>query len=187
MERAREKDKDKEREQAAARQKQTIPKLVIGKRKKSVLTKVEDDELLALATPAKKERSHTSSPAPSAPGPSTAVVQAPEKPSVRRSPPARPSPPVRNGVSKADKSTKGKTSAPAAVPKISIKGKEKEREGGTPAPQPAPKAKKSSPPQTERTPINEKKCRDALKTLTKLPQAGIFLLPVDVVRDGCPT
>jgi transcription initiation factor TFIID subunit 2 len=37
------------------------------------------------------------------------------------------------------------------------------------------------------TPINEKKCKEILRILRKIPEAVIFLAPVDPVRDGCPT
>ncbi|KAJ3526870.1 hypothetical protein NM688_g8206 [Phlebia brevispora] len=94
---------------------------------------------------------------------------------------------MRNGVTKAEKSAKEKEKAPtpAPAPKISIKGKE--RDTSTPVPQQPAKSKKASPSQPEHTPVNEKKCRDVLKALMKLPQAAIFLQPVDIVRDGCPT
>jgi len=70
------------------------------------------------------------------------------------------------------------------VPPIrpSLKGKEKEVSARAPTPvQNKPRKVVQS------TPINEKKCRDLLKTLMKLPEAEIFLRPVDVVLDGCPT
>jgi transcription initiation factor TFIID subunit 2 len=54
----------------------------------------------------------------------------------------------------------------------------------TPAPQ-QPKSKK--PPAVHPTPINEKKCKDILKVLQKLPEAAIFARPVDPIVDGCPT
>ncbi|KAL4251521.1 Transcription initiation factor TFIID subunit 2 [Abortiporus biennis] len=49
------------------------------------------------------------------------------------------------------------------------------------------KGSSSSTPSPAATPINEKKCREVLKILMKLPDARIFLIPVDPVRDGCPT
>jgi transcription initiation factor TFIID subunit 2 len=36
-------------------------------------------------------------------------------------------------------------------------------------------------------PFSEKKCREVLKTLKKIPEAGIFLRPVNPELDGCPT
>ncbi len=70
----------------------------------------------------------------------------------------------------------------------SSKGKEKE---GSAPPRTAtpPKTKHSaSPPVVAKAPttINEKKCRDILKNLSKLPQYAIFSRPVDTVLDGCP-
>lgn len=67
-----------------------------------------------------------------------------------------------------------------APPRISIKGKEKETSNNQIAP--------SKPrPTTTTNPINEKKCRDVLKALARLPEYLIFSEPVDPVRDGCPT
>ncbi|MCO5565704.1 hypothetical protein L7F22_019378 [Adiantum nelumboides] len=39
----------------------------------------------------------------------------------------------------------------------------------------------------ESLPIQTKKCKALLQTLKKMPEAGIFLQPVDPVRDGAPT
>ena len=64
------------------------------------------------------------------------------------------------------------------------KGKEKEKEASRPATPANGKAKKAP---AQATPINEKKCREILKTLSRVPEAPIFLRPVDPVLDGCPT
>jgi transcription initiation factor TFIID subunit 2 len=37
------------------------------------------------------------------------------------------------------------------------------------------------------TPINEKKCKAILNNLNKMPESAIFSVPVDPIRDGCPT
>jgi len=73
------------------------------------------------------------------------------------------------------------TPAPAAeVPRISIKGKEREVASVQPTP--------SKPrPAASGTPVSEKKCRDVLRAIAKLPEYSIFGKPVDPVRDGCPT
>ncbi len=88
-----------------------------GKRKKSDST-FDEDDILALATPSKKERV-------SPPGPT-----------------------------------------PTSIPNQSSK------------------SKKLS---VSVTPVNEKKCRDLLKIIQKIPDTAIFLRPVDPVLDGCPT
>lgn len=70
----------------------------------------------------------------------------------------------------------------------SIKGKEKEGSIGPLPPHvtgPARPRKSSTP--LSFIPINEKKCREILKNIVKLPQAIIFARPVDPVLDGCPT
>jgi transcription initiation factor TFIID subunit 2 len=76
---------------------------------------------------------------------------------------------------------------PAAQPstiRISLKGKEKEVVPSTSS-RSASKPRKS--PSTQATPLNEKKCRDVLKALLKLPEAVIFSQPVNPETDGCPT
>ncbi|KAI9057062.1 hypothetical protein FKP32DRAFT_1598551 [Trametes sanguinea] len=161
-------DKGKER---------ALPKLVIGKRKKGSADPTED-EILALATPAKKER--TSAPAPSAAPPAAPAVVAPK----------HSEPPVssKNGVSghKSREKVAKPPPAPEPVPtpRPSAKGKEKEKEASRPATPANGKAKKAP---TQATPINEKKCREILRTLSRVPEAPIFLRPVDPVLDGCPT
>lgn len=161
-----EKGKDKEKH---------VPKLVIGKRKK-IADEPEEDEILALAKPPKREKP---TPSPPAAGPSAAAPTAPQNgvggPST-----------LRNGTV----SSKSKQKAPKPTPvpeppsepsRPSAKGKEKEVSPPTATPS---KAKKAP---AEVTPINEKKCREILKTLTKLSDARIFLKPVDPILDGCPT
>ena len=137
-----------------------------AKRKKSGSLSEEDD-ILALATPSKKEK-------PSPPGPSTAIGK------VRIvSTPANPAPPASDAG--------GGRPVTKDVPRISIKGKEKEKEipALVPAPLSAPVPKPKKPVQA--TPINDKKCREILKTIQKLSEAEIFLRPVDPILDGCPT
>lgn len=185
------KEKEREKESKVEKVKEApppppkIPKLVLnhGKRKKPTPAdepESEDEELLALAAPSKKSKSSASPPssAPPAPGPST------EKPTPP--PPIAPAP-VKNGVSlKNNKeravktSTKTSSETLAGLSEPSRKGKEKV----APTPGTTAPARTRSPTQT---PINEKKCKDVLKALCKLPDAAIFLLPVDPVRDGCPT
>jgi transcription initiation factor TFIID subunit 2 len=64
-----------------------------------------------------------------------------------------------------------------------LKGKEREV-----VPSPSRSASKpSKSPPTQATPLNEKKCREVLKALFKLPEAFIFSQPVDPEKDGCPT
>lgn len=157
------------------------PRLVIGKRKQPVEDPTED-EILALATPSKKER-HTA-PAP-VPGPSSA----PSAPATK---------PKQNGAAHSNggtvQPTKTKSSKPPPPPeppaetpqRSSAKGKEKE------AVAPAVNVRATTPAKQKKvvvqvTPINEKKCKEVLKTLTKLPDARLFLKPVDPVMDGCPT
>ncbi|KAJ7508635.1 hypothetical protein B0H11DRAFT_37054 [Mycena galericulata] len=135
-----------------------------GKRKKIDISTEEEDEgdeddLLALATPAKKGR-------PSPPEPSSSAV-----PKIVLNPPK----------SKPPTDPPEPRSSTVDVPRISTKGKEKEvAMGGGPH-----RSKKS--PVTQATPVNEKKVKQVLSALMKLPESGIFLRPVDPERDGCPT
>ncbi len=184
--------REKEREKGAAAppaadkgKERQIPKLVIGKRKKET-TDTTEDEILALATPAKKERS--SAPAP---GPSSTPAPAAHTPTPRHTESPVPS---RNGVAGPlrPKDRLTKPSPPVSVseavhtpPRVSIKGKEKEKDKES---RPAPPANgKLKKPSTQATPVNEKKCRDILRMLGRQPEAPIFMRPVDPVLDGCPT
>ena len=162
------KGKDKER---------SIPKLVIGKRKKEDVDTTED-EILALATPAKKER-----PTAHSAGPSSVSTPPASTPKRVESPT-----PARNGIaSHKTKERLPKPSPPvtehtATPPRALTKGKEKEV--SRPA-TPANGKPKRAPAQT--TPLNDKKCRDTLRLLMKQPEAFIFNQPVNPEADGCPT
>ncbi|KDQ63029.1 hypothetical protein JAAARDRAFT_29020 [Jaapia argillacea MUCL 33604] len=143
---------------------------VTGKRKKNQATgdPVEEDEILALATPAKKER-------PTPPEPSAAAStsdkaksdSAPLKNKVKKAPPPPlPEAPVQN----------------QPPPRVSSKGKEKEHltVNATSSPSKSRNGHQSMA-------INDKKCRDILKLLLKMPEGLLFARPVDPVADGCPT
>ncbi|KAH0591210.1 hypothetical protein H2248_001303 [Termitomyces sp. 'cryptogamus'] len=160
---------------------------ISGKRKK--IDAHSEDDILALATPSKKER-------PSPPGPSSSAVSKVKLvvPSTssrvitsstsKQSPPSIPSSVLNPASSHKPKKDKV-VEVHADTPRVSLKGKEKELPSATvPVPTPPPQKSKSSP---GATPINEKKCRDLMKILNKLPEAGIFSRPVDPIADGCPT
>lgn len=123
----------------------------------------DDEDILALATPSKKDRPSP----PEASGSSSARVSAP-KITIK----AAPSKPKKERP----------IEAPPAPPP-SIKGKEREV---------ATHVKRQTPPNVVKSsgakvPINEKKCQDILKALLKVPESIIFQAPVDPIRDGCPT
>ncbi|KAF5374962.1 hypothetical protein D9758_000502 [Tetrapyrgos nigripes] len=148
-----EREKDEAKRQRA--QEKVLTNGSSSKRKKD---DIEEDEILALAQPAKRER-----PSPvddRTAGPALKLLPAKPLParSVSRTPSDAPRPP-------------------------SVKGKEKE---ATPSSTPAP-SKSKKPLVAQATPLNDKKCRDVLKTLQKAPEAYIFLRPVDPKLDGCPT
>ncbi|KAG6911349.1 hypothetical protein DXG01_001020 [Tephrocybe rancida] len=182
-----EREKDEKRHRISEKEKNKQPvNGTSGKRKK--VDALSEDDILALATPSKKER-------PSPPGPSTAgvnkvklvvpsssklVASSTSKPSPSSIPSSTPKPSLPLHKPKKDKPAE---SLSPDVPRASLKGKEKESpSNATPTP-PAPKPKKSS----TTIPINEKKCRELMKTLQKLPEAAIFSRPVDPIADGCPT
>ncbi|KAI0830772.1 hypothetical protein BC628DRAFT_1355553 [Trametes gibbosa] len=153
-----------------------VTKLVIGKRKKDAVDSTED-EILALATPAKKERTSVTGP------PSSSTAPPPK--------PAEPPAPTKNGVSVHKAREKLPKPSPAPEPPVvrpSAKGKEKEKEKEKEALRPVisvnGKAKKAP---THSTLCNEKKCRELLKTLARVPEVAIFMRPVDPIADGCPT
>jgi transcription initiation factor TFIID subunit 2 len=166
-----EREKDERRQRSTSEKAKDKPPVngAPSKRKKDDAS-VDEDDILALATPSKKER-------PSPPGPSSAVAK------VKAVPPTKPTPSISNKAKK-EKPVEPTTN-PSDVPRISIKGKEKEVVS-TPVPSPQ-LSKSKKPAAVQATPINEKKCRDILKTLQKLPEAAIFARPVDPILDGCPT
>lgn len=139
-----------------------------GKRRKPNVESDEDD-VLTFATPlSRKDKqngpsSGTSTPVPERPpAPAPKTAPAPPKPKKKGSEPVP-------------------TPAPAPeAPRISIKGKEREVTSAQPTP-----SKPRAAPST--SPLNEKKCRDVLRVISKLVEYPIFAQPVDPVRDGCPT
>lgn len=171
--------KDKERSPVALPDKgkeKQVPKLIIGKRKKPVDDPTED-EILALATPAKKERASVALAGPSnAPSPATNKLTGSAAPSRNGAAPQR------SKDKQPSKPSRAPSVEPASAPaaRASAKGKEKEvSRQSTPA--------VAKPTKITSTPMNEKKCREVLRLLTRIPEAVIFLKPVDPVLDGCPT
>jgi len=158
-----EKEKDGKRRRSIS-EKDRVPE----KRKRP--SSDEDDDILALALPLSSKRKNSALPSQSPLATDTVTNGVNTKAS-----------PVPHSA-KNDITTEISATQPAPV-RISLKGKEKES-----APSSAhtfSKPKKSTAVQT--TPINERKCRDVLKALLKLPEAGIFSRPVDPELDGCPT
>ena len=158
-------EREKEQRQRAQLEKERSTAVAItGKRKKDDV--IDEEEILRLATPAKKER-------PSPPGPSAvrpkAHLQANSRPSA-----------LPNKVKK-EKTAQLSRASTSRSPVPSVKGKEKEVMLDNESTQGKPRK------QVHGTPINEKKCKDLLKTLLKVPESVIFKEPVDPVRDGCPT
>ncbi|KAF5352665.1 hypothetical protein D9756_005839 [Leucocoprinus leucothites] len=179
-----EREKDEERMRMNSERDKSVSHTNLSKRKKSETLDDEYDDILALATPAKKER-----PSPPTPKAAPALVEK-SGPSMSITIPKIQPP---KNSKKERLTTDSKPSAPTPLgeipPKPSTKGKEKEvvpqPTSGAPPSAPAAKAKKV--PIVQATPINEKKCRDLLKTLQKTPEAAIFSRPVDPILDGCPT
>lgn len=155
-------EREKElRQRAHLDKERSVVNTVTGKRKKGTI--VDEDEILRLATPAKKERA-------TPPGASTSKPQA-----ISSIPISRPSAKIKKvKPSESSRSSNNHSPAPSA------KGKEKEVLISGNA---SDNARKVAP----RVPINEKKCKDLLKNLIKLPESLIFRQAVDPLRDGCPT
>ncbi|KAF9055881.1 hypothetical protein BJ165DRAFT_1336062, partial [Panaeolus papilionaceus] len=141
-----------------------------GKRKQ---LDIDDDDILGIEAPSKKERPNppeqSSAPKAHVPQPAVSVpkVSVPVKPP-KKEKALEPRPP------------KPSVPPPPAAP--SVKGKEKEKaHSATPVPPNKPRKP------TTATPINEKKCKELIKALLRVPESAIFQLPVDPIRDGCPT
>ncbi|KAL0580698.1 hypothetical protein V5O48_001339 [Marasmius crinis-equi] len=157
-------------EEEKNRKRATQDKVVVNgssSKRKRVELPDEEDEILELATPHKKDK-----PQPPAASSSHRLIV----PSKKNSPVPTAKPKPRK------ESTPHARTPPVDPPRPSVKGKEKE---GPPAPPVA--AAKSKIPDGKDIPINEKKCKDLLKTLLKVEGGAIFARPVDPVADGCPT
>ncbi|KZT72927.1 hypothetical protein DAEQUDRAFT_685309 [Daedalea quercina L-15889] len=182
-----EREKDEERKQRVTHstdkeKERHAPKLVIGKRKKPAEDPTED-EILALATPSKKERPAV--PPPVA-GPSSTTSTPTHKAKQNGTPQSN------GGAVQMNKAKGSKPQLPPSEPAAEVprrspaKGKEKEVKTPVATPRAATPAKQKKAV-VQASPINEKKCREVLKFLIKLPDARIFLKPVDPIMDGCPT
>jgi transcription initiation factor TFIID subunit 2 len=130
-----------------------------GTSNKRKVSESEDDDLLALATPAKKERHHPPLPKQPQPIPQPRIIIPAN--TVKHSPINRPGDPQKP-ASAASKVTASTVASPI------------------------PTASKTSTSEPSMS-LNDKKAKDLLRTLMKMPEAFIFLRPVDPVQDGCPT
>ena len=157
-----EREKNQQRQRSISEKEKSVPSTIPSKRKK--IDDDDDDDILELVAPVKKER-------PSPPEPSSSSI------SIRK--PAF-TPSVKIKKDKVSEVLRPPTTS--ASPGISLKGKEKEVASTPPA---AGSNKPRKPVQC--TPISEKKCKDLLKVLGKVPESYLFARPVDPVLDGCPT
>ncbi|KAK0246182.1 hypothetical protein EDD85DRAFT_924985 [Armillaria nabsnona] len=156
-----EREKDEQKQRSAQAKSATI-----GAPNKRKALSDEADDILALASPSKKEKSThiAAAPTPSGSSLTRIVVPASHKPI-----PVKPK--------------KDKVEAPSA-PRPSVKGKEKEV---LPTPEASSsKAKRPAGEQTS-TPLNQKKVKALLTAIKLLPEARIFNRPVDPILDGCPS
>ena len=161
-----EREKNQQRQRSISEKEKTVvPSAIPSKRKK--IDDVDDDDILELVAPVsvKKER-----PSPPEPSSSSSI-------SIRK--PAFP-PSVKIKKDKVPEVPRPPTSSVSSG--TSLKGKEKEVVSTPPA---AGSNKPRKP--VQHTPINEKKCKDLLKVLGRVPEAYLFARPVDPVLDGCPT
>lgn len=141
-----------------------------------------EDEILALATPAKKEK-----PNPAATSTSTSSNGKLVLPAIKLPKPKKDiSAPPHNGGS-SSRSTSARSTPAIEVSRPSLKGKEREVTRPPTPTTTAPPTKTKKQATVQAIPINEKKCKDILKVLAKIPDSAIFQIPVDPVRDGCPT
>lgn len=151
-------------------------KVVNGSSAKRKHSTAEDD-ILALATPAKKEK-----PTPAVVSTSTSSSSNGKLilPALKFSKPKKD---LTGGSS--SRSTSARSTPAVDAPRPSLKGKEKEIP--LPATPTVTTPKPRNQPTVHATPINDKKCKDILKVLSKISESTIFQTPVDPVRDGCPT
>lgn len=171
-----------EREKSEMKRQQSLLKsqerLVTGSssKRKHVESSAEDD-ILALATPAKKEKSMPSA--------STSSNGKLVLPATKPKPKKDASAPY-TGTS-SSRSNSARSTPAIDIPRPSLKGKEKDISLPPASATTAPSLKFKKTPIVHATPLNEKKCREILKILGKIPDSAIFQVPVDPDRDGCPT
>ena len=158
-----EREKNQQRQRSISEKEKVVPSAIPSKRKK--IDDVDDDDILELVAPLKKERPSPPEPSSSS---STSIRKSVFTPSVKI---------------KKDKVLEVPRPPTTSVPPgISLKGKEKEVVSTPPV------ASSNKPrKQVQYTPINEKKCKDLLKVLGRVPESYLFARPVDPVLDGCPT
>ncbi|KAF9075021.1 hypothetical protein BDP27DRAFT_1316349 [Rhodocollybia butyracea] len=171
-----ERQKDEEKRQRLKSQERAVNGS--SSKRKHVESSAEDD-ILALATPAKKERA-----TPVAVTSSNGKITLPgsKPPKAKKEAPVAPV--QYSGAS--SRSNSARSTPVLDVPRSSLKGKEKEI-SLPPTPTTAVPPKPKTQPNIQTLPINEKRCKDILKALMKTPESTIFHVPVDPVRDGCPT
>jgi transcription initiation factor TFIID subunit 2 len=157
-----EREKNQQRQKSTSEKEKVVPSAIPSKRKK--IDDVDDDDILELVAPLKKER-------PSPPESSSSSISI-KKPGL--------APSIKIKKDKALEVPRPPTTT--VFPGTSLKGKEKEV-ASTPPSAGSNKPRKPIP----YTPINEKKCKDLLKVLSKIPESYLFTRPVDPVIDGCPT
>ena len=160
-----------EREQSE-RQRSLVDKDKPGLKRKKV-DLLDEDDILALATPSKKDR------------PTPPSVASGSKPTVTLSSRASSSKPSAPSVKISARPPEPRTAHASPVPPAtaSLKGKERATNHATPTPPPTNVAKKV----VAQTPFQKSKCKELLKTLLRVPEAQIFAIPVDPVLHGCPT
>jgi transcription initiation factor TFIID subunit 2 len=159
--------KDKRRRSTSERD------LLPEKRKRLSPEEDEDDDILALAAPISSKRKTAALPAAPTMDDLEDVLEDVLENGV--TPYASPAP--------IDRPAAEPPAIQPSMTRISSKGKEKEV---VPAPSRSA-SKPSKSPSTQATPLNEKKSKDVLKSLLKLPEAAIFAQPVNPETDGCPT
>ncbi|KIY52676.1 hypothetical protein FISHEDRAFT_63651 [Fistulina hepatica ATCC 64428] len=193
----REKDEKKEKQR---HKNLTVEKVVAStsamKRKKPEADLSDDEDVLTYPSPPRRERVG-SMPPPPVPVERRAPPMVVKKPSAataiekkqlplveKKQPPVveKRLPPAVVAKSK----EKEKSTRPSDPP-VASSSKGKEREAPSGASTPTQIKKKATV--ANATPIHghEKQLKDLMKTLQKLPDAAIFLRPVDPVKDGCPT
>ncbi|TFL06150.1 hypothetical protein BDV98DRAFT_558917 [Pterulicium gracile] len=154
----------------------------VNKRKKSSHGSSDEDEMMDLATPSKREKSAAAS------HPITNGSRS-KGPSLKLPPPV-PSVSLkikdRHKDSASPKPVRAKPpAAPSPAPPVQTKGKEREARGPPLTVKEQNKDSNRSTPQP--MPVAEKKVKEVLKTLQRIPEYAIFSRPVDPVLDGCPT
>ena len=210
IEREKEKKKAYQRHSVESSERQDSSSSTMPMKRKKLHTPEEstEDEILELASPSKKlsrpsppEKEREKKPMLKQPGSVKIGKSSPAESSTQVK--SKPPPPAIENPRISIKVKDDRTPTPTFSKPTPTSSKPTPTPKYTPPSKPIPTSSKPTPnlsrsatasskppkksPVVQAMPINKTKCKEVLKALLKLPEAGIFARPVDPQLDGCPT